>query len=67
MWLNGEEVWCNDVYRVAMPGQDLVPVRLRQGRNQVLLKIGQAEGGWGFYCRVTDEGGKAMGDVEVRG
>ena len=67
VWLNGEEVWCNDVYRVAMPGQDLVPVRLRQGRNQVLLKIGQAEGGWGFYCRVTDEGGKAMGDVEVRG
>ena len=66
VWLNGEQVWYKDAYRVAMPGQDLLPVHLRRGWNQVLLKIGQAEGDWGFYFRLTDDQGNAWTDLEAR-
>jgi hypothetical protein len=60
VWLNGEEILRRDVYRVAAPGQDLVPVRLRQGRNDLLLKISQAEGDWGFRCRLADSHGRQL-------
>ena len=66
VWLNGEELLRRDVYRPAAPGQDLVPVRLRQGRNDLLLKISQAEGDWGFHCRLADDRGRAWSDVEVK-
>jgi uroporphyrinogen decarboxylase len=66
VWLNGEQVWYKDAYRVAAPRQDLVPVHLRQGWNQVLLKISQAEGEWGFYFRPTDDHGNPWMDVEVK-
>jgi hypothetical protein len=66
VWLNGEQVWNKDVYRVAVPGQDLLPVHLRQGWNQVLVKVGQAEGDWGFYFRLTDDDGQPWTDLEWR-
>ncbi len=66
VWLNGERILHKDVYRVALPGQDLVPVHLRQGWNMVLLKIGQAEGDWGFYFRLTDDRGEPWPDVATR-
>lgn len=65
-WLNGRHIWKHDVYRVASPGQDLVPVRLQPGWNQLLLKIGQAAGEWGFLCQLMDENGKPWTDLEVK-
>jgi uroporphyrinogen decarboxylase len=65
-WLNGESIIRKDVYRIAAPAQDLVPVRLRQGWNSVLCKIGQAEGEWGFHLRVLDAWGRAWTDLEGR-
>jgi uroporphyrinogen decarboxylase len=65
-WLNGESIISKDVYRIAAPAQDLVPVRLRQGWNSILCKIGQAEGEWGFHLRVNDELGRAWTDIEIR-
>jgi hypothetical protein len=41
-------------------------VHLRQGWNRALLKVGQAEGEWGFYVRLTDDAGKPWPDVQVR-
>ena len=64
-WLNGSHVWKHDVYRVAAPGQDLVPVQLREGANDLLLKIGQARGEWGFLCSLSDEDGNPINDLEV--
>jgi hypothetical protein len=66
VWWNGEEIWTRDVYRAAAPAQDLVPVHVRQGENQVLLKVGQAEGDWGFYFRLTDDQWRCWGDIEVQ-
>jgi len=65
-WLNGEPIVSKDVYRCAAPAQDLVSVRLRQGWNSILCKIGQAEGEWGFHLRVLDELGHAWTDIETR-
>lgn len=64
VWLNGERVHDRDADRVAAPGQDLVPVRLRAGSNALLLKVGRAGGdGWGFLCRLTDPRGNLWTDV----
>ncbi len=47
-WINGEKVHENGVQRGYGSRQDRVPIRLRAGRNEILLKITQAAGAWGF-------------------
>ena len=59
VWINGELVHTNPVYRAAEPDLDLVPVRLKKGWNKVLIKVLQGAGGWGFYVRFADPGGRA--------
>ncbi len=57
VWLNGEAVWDSHASRIANQGQDLLPVRLRQGRNDLLLRVGAAQGRRGFYLRPADDHG----------
>jgi hypothetical protein len=66
VWANGAEVFSKDAYRTAWPRQDLAPVHLRKGWNPLLVKVGQAEGEWGFYLRLTDDAGQPMTDVKVK-
>ena len=54
IWVNGELIHSNPVYRGAAPDQDNVPVTLRKGWNKVLVKVLQGGGGWGFYLRFAD-------------
>ena len=54
IWVNGEIVHSNPVFRGAAPDQDDVPVSLRKGWNKVLVKVLQGGGGWGFYLRFAD-------------
>jgi hypothetical protein len=49
VWLNGDKILGQNVYRACAPDQDQVTLKLKKGANQVLLKIGQAEGEWAFY------------------
>ena len=49
VWLNGKEVLAKKVDRGAAPDQDLVPVMLKQGENQLLVKVSNGEGPSGFY------------------
>ena len=58
VWINGEIVHTNPVYRAARPDLDRVTVRLRKGWNKVLVKVLQGAGGWGFYLRFADPGGE---------
>jgi lysophospholipase L1-like esterase len=52
VWLNGEAVGANlEVGRSLQPDSDRFPVRLRKGRNVLLVKITQVAGGWGFCVR----------------
>ncbi len=57
VWINGEIVHTNPVYRAAEPDLDRVPVRLKKGWNKVLVKDLQGAGGWGFYVRIADPEG----------
>ena len=52
VWLNGREVWRNDIQRGHTARADQAEVTLNQGWNRLLLKISQFEGGWQFSCIV---------------
>ena len=48
VWLNGERLLSRKVDRPCRLGDDRATLRLRAGRNALLLKIGQNGGGWSF-------------------
>ena len=52
VWLNGQLVHENWVHRAAVPDNDLVPIVLKKGPNQFVLKIQNGQGDWGFACRL---------------
>jgi putative membrane-bound dehydrogenase-like protein len=47
--VNGQEVFRTEATRAAAPGQDTVKVKLRKGKNTVLLKIANGNNPHGFY------------------
>ena len=51
IWINGEQIWCHRAGRILKRDEDRIPVRLKGGRNAVLLKIDQWGGNWEFACR----------------
>jgi hypothetical protein len=51
LWVNGAPVYANPRRRPALADEDAVTVKLRKGRNAVLLKIANADGRYGFYLR----------------
>ena len=63
VWLNGQLIHSLDVARAAVPDDDVVPVRLRAGRNTLLVKNADRNLGWGFYLRITDPAGKPLRTV----
>ncbi len=65
VWLNGRLVHSKLAFRPVRPGEDTVPLTLEAGPNELLLKIVQGYGGWGFACSLTDRAGRPMDDVRV--
>ena len=63
IWLNGKEVWRLNRIQDAIIDDQITNVTLRPGRNQVLLKICNRGGNWGFYFRVTNKEGKGIQDI----
>jgi len=49
VWLNGEKILANPSQRAAAPEQDRVTLKLKEGKNQLVLMIGQGDGDWAFY------------------
>ncbi|MCK4579463.1 MAG: hypothetical protein KAU50_11790, partial [Candidatus Marinimicrobia bacterium] len=54
VFLNGEELYRFLDVRIAGPDQDEVTLPLKAGWNQLLLKIENNFGGYGFFARVRD-------------
>lgn len=54
IWLNGKLVHQNWVGRAVRKDDDTVPLNLQKGKNQLLLKIQNQQGTWGFVCRLLD-------------
>jgi HEAT repeat protein len=59
-WLNHKLAHANYASRGLSPRQDLVNVKLRQGWNDLVLKVVNHEGGWAFCCRVRRPDGRAL-------
>jgi hypothetical protein len=53
VWLNGEKLLSEEVYRGAEADQNKVTLKLKKGKNRFLMKICQGDGDWAFYFRVT--------------
>jgi hypothetical protein len=49
VWLNGEKLISANVQRNCEPDQHLVTLKLKPGKNQLLLKVGQGSGQWSYY------------------
>jgi putative heme-binding domain-containing protein len=61
VWHNGREVWTNAVERAALPLQDVVPLVLEPGSNDVLVRVQNFAGECGLYLHY-----QALGSVAVR-
>jgi hypothetical protein len=51
VWLNGERLLAQNVARPAAPDQDHATLKLKPGKNQLLVKVCNGEGDWAFYIR----------------
>jgi hypothetical protein len=65
VWLNGKLVHENNVYRAAKRSQDTIEVELKQGKNQVLVKLMEGILGCGFYFELRTPDDKAMKNLQT--
>ena len=56
VWVNGDVRHNNKQLRGVVPGQDKVAVDLKAGQNQLLMKIANGSGGFGFYFKADRTG-----------
>ena len=52
VWVNGDQVHYNLIRRSIRAHDDLIPIALRKGENQILVKVEQGSGGWGFIMKL---------------
>jgi hypothetical protein len=64
-WLNGEVVHANNAQRGLAPCQDIVDVKLREGWNELLLKITNCGAAWACCCRLRKPDGTAIEGVKI--
>jgi len=60
VWLNGEKIHAENVYRACMPDQAKVDLKLKAGKNQLLIKICQGTGEFAYYFAATAPTVKAI-------
>ncbi len=65
LWVNGALVHANNVARPIQPGSDKVKIDLKNGRNDLLLKITQNNLGWEFCARLLAEDGGPVEGLNV--
>ncbi|MGB2864995.1 MAG: HEAT repeat domain-containing protein, partial [Sedimentisphaerales bacterium] len=65
-WMNGTEVHSNNIDRGQVVDQDMAPIKLKQGPNELLLKITQGGGGWSVCTRIVGPDGLAIEDLRVK-
>jgi hypothetical protein len=49
VWLNGQKIHAENTARAAAPDQAQLVLKLKAGKNQLLMKICQGEAEWAFY------------------
>jgi hypothetical protein len=71
VWLNGQKIIADGSYRAVGPDQNLATLKLKAGKNELLLKVCQGDGDWAFYCsiqqpQVPTPTGQAFEDVSEK-
>ena len=57
VWLNGKLVHNMMTARGLNPDDDLIPIQLLKGNNQLIIKVQDVEGAWGFTARFLEKEG----------
>ncbi len=65
-WLNGAVVQSKNVDRPDVVDQDIAPVTLKQGANELVLKISQGGGGWSACARIVGADGNPIPGLEIQ-
>ncbi len=55
LWLNGQQVFKTRATRAAAPQQERIAVRLRKGKNTLLLKVANGDGPHGAYLTLLSD------------
>lgn len=58
VWVNGEQKFSKQIARGIKRDEDRVPIHLKPGKNRILFKVEQGNGGWGLLARVVDSSGQ---------
>lgn len=64
IWINGTQILARDVGRGAKPDDERANVNLKAGDNEVLIRVTQGGGQWGFYFDLVNLVGEPMHDLE---
>jgi HEAT repeat protein len=65
VWVNGKQVHANPANRPAKPNQDQAKARFTKGWNQLLVKVIDNSGNWGFCVRVVKPDGGIIEGLRV--
>ncbi len=65
LWLNGNEVFADEKEGWPVVDRNIIPVKLRAGKNTILVKVCNEELSWGFFLRITDADGKPFEDLKI--
>ena len=49
VWMNGKQVFRNAAVRPAAPNQDSTVIKVKKGKNQLLVRVGNIGGDWAVY------------------
>jgi hypothetical protein len=63
VWLNGKLVHSNNASRGVSPDQDKITVTLKEGTNELLLKVTNGAGDWGAAVRFAGPDGKSLESI----
>lgn len=63
IWLNGNQIYTNTKVGWAIVDDNIFPVKLKAGKNTILIKLCNARLNWGFYLRITDNNGNLFNDL----
>jgi HEAT repeat protein len=66
VWLNGQLVHANNATRGVNPGEDKTDLTLKQGWNQLLLKLTQGGGEWAVCARLRKTDGSKLEGLKVQ-
>ena len=67
VWINRELKLDKAGQREALPGSDEAKIELREGWNEILVKVDNRFGRWGFYLELRDpETGRPLENIEYR-